>query len=251
MASDRPDRRSAVSAPASPRSRTRSTFDDELADQRRTPRRPGERARSRARRRSTTGRGAASRSGAPTRAATPSTRSSSSRSRRVAVSESTRCSLDEEQHEVGGRRRQSHRLRGLPRDPNAGRDVVALARLADVVQQRTEQQRVAVGHGLGRARGERVVARIGEQSRDAGERLEQVHVDRRPVVRIALRPASDRGPRREVAHEQPEPVERLERARRLGTRPKQLEERVAHVVGPRIRSGSCAAVDRVQRRPPA
>ena len=87
---------------------------------------------------------AASRSSVPTVAATSRTRFSSERSRRVAVSGSSRCSptMNAASSAVAGRQR--HRVQLLTSDRRADRHMIAVADLADVVQERAEQHGVAV-----------------------------------------------------------------------------------------------------------
>ena len=55
-----------------------------------------------------------------------------------------------------------------------------------------------------------------KQPGDAGERRQQVHVDRGPVIGISLGTASDRPPRGHVAFEQADAIEGLERVDRRG-----------------------------------
>ena len=154
----------------------------------------------------------------------------------------------EEPREVGGGAVDPRVLERLPRDADADGHVLTLPRLADVVQERGEQDGVTVVDRLGRLRRERIVARVVEQRRRAGEALEQVHVHRRSVIRIALRTAPDVAPRRQVPLEQADAVECLERTRRIRAAAEQLEERVPDLDRPRRPGRDDVGRHRVERR---
>ncbi len=79
--------------------------------------------------------------------------------------------------------------------PGPDRHVTALARLADVVQQGAEQQRVAVVGQLDRGALDRIVGIGGGEDRGHGRhRPGQMRVDREPVVGVALGAASNLRP---------------------------------------------------------
>ena len=114
------------------------------------------------------------------------------RSRRVAVSGEQRgARLDHEQREVAGRTGTPHAVERLGRDPRPDRDVAAPAVLPDVVQaaRRAGPRR---GRAICRGRlGDHAILVVSTRSADhpAAARRAQVHVDRGPMVRVALRAA--------------------------------------------------------------
>ena len=160
---------------------------------------------------------------------------------------------------IGHHRRRELRVIGLEPhrrqlrrgDLDAERNVVAAPDLADVVQERAHEQRLGsanLGHRLALQRVLRVRRR--EQLGHGGGGREEVDVDREPVVRVALGPAPDARPARQVADQQPHAVQQVQHARPLRARPEQPVERVAHAVVPRHRVGHvgvCHGVHEVRR----
>jgi hypothetical protein len=129
--------------------------------------------------------------------------------------------------DVGRRQPQPRADRGDHDHAHLG--VVAGPSLADVVQQRAEQQQVGAGDAPG------------ERGR-AGGGLGQVPVDGEAVVAVALRPAADLGPLRQQAHQQPGLVEVLEHRDGGGAGGQQADQLLAGGGGPRLgRSGHSRA----------
>ena len=140
----------------------------------------------------------------------------------------------------------AHRGELLGCDRRAERHVVALADLADVVQQRAQQQ--GVGPLL-----------AAEQRPHVRGGARQMRVDREPVVRVALGPAPDVGPARQEPLQQIGAVEHVEHRDPVGAATEQREERLADRRGPghrvgtrrrRSRPGSRRGSHRRHRRPP-
>ena len=105
-----------------------------------------------------------------------------------------------------------HAIEGLRRHPRADLDVAAGADLADVVQERAEQGAIDIVKVLDRFSLHRVVGLgRGQHLAHAGQRGRQMGIDGEPMVRVALRAASDVRPCGDEPHQQPEPVERIER----------------------------------------
>ncbi len=96
------------------------------------------------------------------------------------------------------------------------------AALAQVVQQRRQQQQVRSGDPARQLRGSR-------------RRLDEVPVDRVAVEAVALRTAAHRGPLRQQRDEQPHPVERLEHRHGRAARGEQPDERLARLPRPGVR----------------
>src|SRR6266540_4000006 len=140
---------------------------------------------------------------------------------------------DQEQREIARVGRQAHSLERGRRLVHPDRHVVPQARLPDVVQQRAEQEAIPLWDRGGGLRDERValVAAI-EEPGHPSQGIEQVHVHRASVIRVALRSAPDRFPLREEAGQDPEPVQRLQRPRALLAGPHDRQECLANGVGP-------------------
>ncbi len=158
---------------------------------------------------------------------------------------------DEERGELPGPVGQPHPRERLARDPRPEGHVARAPGLADVVQQGPQPERVGVANRGDRLGHQRVdLALAGEQPVHPVQRGEQVRVDREAMVRIALGAAPDGGPRREVADEQADAVERVERADPARSGREQREERVANAVRPLDRVRDRHGRDQVQRRRP-
>ena len=105
-------------------------------------------------------------------------------------------------------------------DLHADRAVVARVALADVVEERTEDEQVRAGHAVDE------VGRFGRG-------LPQVPVDREPVVGVALGPAAVRGPLGDQVHPQTAMVERLDHRDGGAPAQQQLDEELASFRRPR------------------
>ena len=135
----------------------------------------------------------------------------SPRSRRVAVSASSRWLRTTHANSSVPAGSRPMRPATVARDLDPHDRVVAGAALGDVVQQRGEQQHVAPaapGHLAVEAGTQRVV-RV-EQRRALGDGLERVPVDGEAVVGVALRPRPHVLPLGQQSHEQADVVEALE-----------------------------------------
>ena len=104
-----------------------------------------------------------------------------------------------------------HPPQKIPGDPCPHGDVTAFADLADVVQQRPEQQRVAIVDLLDGLAFHLVVRVVStEQATHLRERFGEVGVDGQPVIGVALRTAADLRPGGEEPNQQAESIERIE-----------------------------------------
>ncbi len=139
--------------------------------------------------------------------------------------------LDQGLHVRGGQADPGADLRG---HHHADLGVVTGESLADVVEERSEQQQVGA------------LDPVGERRRVRGG-LEQVPVDGVAVVRVALGFVAHGGPLGQVALEQVTPVDRLERGDRRGSRGEHSHQAAAQVVRPRLGWRGCLAAEKVQR----
>ena len=201
---------------------------DQVGDQPGLPVAPRRRARwPWRRRRSARAAGRAARPSPPTASRTISIVIGSSRSRRVAVSGSSRwCRTSAT---TIARSSPAKPIRARDRRGVLGADdrvVPAGIALADVVQQRADEQQVAAG----RRRRRRAAA--------AGGGLQQVPVDGEAVDRVVLGPAAHRVPLRDQPDQQPGLVERLEHRDRRAPGAEHGEEVLARVARPRRRAAA-------------
>ena len=163
-------------------------------------------------------------------------------------------------HHEGGQvpvgRFQRHHVELIVGDRGAGRNVFPRADLPDVVQERAQQRAVEAvdrvdGFSLQRVVHPcRPILEIGVAAQHrchALHRREEVHVDRVPMVRITLRPASDGGPRRQVAGKQTETVECIEHVGPRRARPEQSQEGIADLGCPRHGVRYARGLDRIQQ----
>ena len=128
--------------------------------------------------------------------------------------------------------RQAEARPDLAEQRHPGRRVVARVALADVVEEGAEHEQVGPRHA------------VGELGR-VGRGLPQVPVDGEAVVRVALRPAADRLPLGEQAHEDAALVERLQHVDRAVAL---LEQQ--HELRQRARRPAVHATPRRRPRPP-
>ena len=156
----------------------------------------------------------------------------------------------EEDSELGGRLPGADARERLGGKPRADRHVVPLAHLADVVQQRAQQERVPVGDER-RGRPLEGIVGVGVAAEDrphACEGAREVCVDREPVVGVPLWTAADVGPRRKVSGQAIEPVERLERLDPSLAGPQHAQEGLEDRRGPDHRVLDVGRLDRVEER---
>ena len=186
--------RAASSSPMSPRSSTRCDPGDQLVQQGPPPRGP---RRGPGRERVSLGqevRGRGDVRAFPRVAATSRIRSSSVRSRRVAVSGQEQVLRDHERSRARGRGPSMPIAASCSARSRRRAARVALADLADVVQQRSQQQGVGpLDLATAGARSDHPHPRSGEQLGHPAA-APQMRVDGEPMVRVALGPASDARP---------------------------------------------------------
>ena len=156
----------------------------------------------------------------PTSAATDSAVAGSVRSRLVAAAGSSRWSRTSSTTTCASCGGESHARDDAPRDLDAGVGVVAGKTLAEIVQERAEEEEVGSGDLAG-------------QHARLRHTLEEVPVDGEAVERVALGPAAHGVPLGEVARDHAVAVEALEHRHQGVVRTEQREHGLARVLGPR------------------
>ena len=149
------------------------------------------------------------------------------RSRLVAVSGSSRCSatMKAASSRVVPRIRMWSSTSVVMRVPTG--TLAALAGLADVVEQRAEQQPVSI-EGVGERGSRQGVVGVGRREQPAHlERRREMHIDRESMVRVALGSAPHRAPGRQHARQETETVQRVQGCDAGLPRPQDAQERLA------------------------
>ena len=125
--------------------------------------------------------------------------------------------------------------------------MIAVADLADVVQERAEEHGVAVddrGRQVGHQRiAGRIAYKLDGRTQGAGE----VGVHRVAMVRIALRPASNLAPRGQESLQTTDPIQHVERCHARPAGAHDPEERIPGPFGPHHRVWDRGGLERVDQ----